>query len=308
MWKMRAWSKTTRSHVTQVSIIDWSTPYSFAWVHQVDDLGHYGYELDWRRNRCRELGTTLNGAADYREFPLTRVKSVVTSNAADFTMSGHLQRRLPRRSRRIAAAHGYATWAGRSLAPSNESAAFEVFTISQTVAALTTTGGLRLVPEFDFACAPQIYLLIIPGGFGTRRLLENAQVLQWIQTVALQAKQVASVCIGALLLAKAGLLTGHRATTHWASLDLLASFDPTITVDRDQRFVNDGIITAAWVAAGIDMAFAIVESMCGPSVANETAHYIEYQRNAWTPMVRCHPLRCDFLRYLSSLRNSTPVP
>ena len=163
---------------------------------------------------------------------------------------------------------------------STESAPFEVFTVGQTAATITTTGGLRLVPDFDSASAPKIDLLIIPGGFGARRLLENAQVLQWIQIVAQQAKQVASVCTGALLLAKAGLLSGHRATTHWASLDLLASLDPTITVDGQQRFVNDGIITSAGVAAGIDMAFAIVESICGASVANETARYIEYRRSA----------------------------
>jgi transcriptional regulator GlxA family with amidase domain len=152
--------------------------------------------------------------------------------------------------------------------------------VAQAAATITTTGGLRLLPDFDFASAPTIDLLIIPGGFGTRRLLDNAEVLQWLQTVAQQAKQVASVCTGALLLAKAGLLSGHRATTHWASLDLLASLDPTITVDGQQRFVSDGIITSAGVAAGIDMAFAIVESICGPSVANETARYIEYRRSA----------------------------
>src|SRR5262245_14057774 len=163
---------------------------------------------------------------------------------------------------------------------SNESAPFEVFTVAQATATITTTGGLRLIPDFDFASAPKIDLLIIPGGFGTRRLLENPKVLQWLQTVSQQAKQTASVCTGALLLAKAGLLSGHRATTHWASVDLLASLDPTITVDGQQRFVNDGIITSAGVAAGIDMAFAIVESICGPSVANETARYIEYRRSA----------------------------
>jgi len=84
------------------------------------------------------------------------------------------------------------------------------------------------------------------------------------------------VCTGALLLAKIGLLKGRRATTHWAGLDLLASLDPTIQVQRNARVVADGIVTSAGVSAGIDMAFSVVERLCGRGVADETAHYIEY--------------------------------
>jgi transcriptional regulator GlxA family with amidase domain len=87
---------------------------------------------------------------------------------------------------------------------------------------------------------------------------------------------VTSVCTGALLLAKIGLLKGRRATTHWAGLDFLASLDPTIQVQRDARVVADGIVTSAGVSAGIDMAFSVVERLCGRAVADETAHYIEY--------------------------------
>ena len=75
-----------------------------------------------------------------------------------------------------------------------------------------------------------------------------------------------SVCTGALLLAKAGLLKGRRATTHWAGLDLLASLDPTIQVERDTRVVSDGVVTSAGVSAGMDMAFSVVENICGRAV------------------------------------------
>ncbi len=85
---------------------------------------------------------------------------------------------------------------------------------------------------------------------------------------------------GALLLAKTGLLAGRRATTHWAALDLLASLDPSIQVDRAARVVADGVISSAGVSAGIDMAFDVVERLCGREVADETAHYIEYPRIA----------------------------
>ena len=87
-----------------------------------------------------------------------------------------------------------------------------------------------------------------------------------------------SVCTGALLLAKTGLLRGKRATTHWAALDLLAEVDRSIDVQRERRFVADGVITSAGVAAGIDMSFFVVEQLCGKDVADETARYIEYPR------------------------------
>jgi transcriptional regulator GlxA family with amidase domain len=119
---------------------------------------------------------------------------------------------------------------------------------------------------------------VIPGGFGTRALIENEPVLDWIRRRAAAARHVTSVCTGALLLARAGLLSGRRATTHWGALDLLARLDPTVTVEREARVVADGIVSSAGVAAGIDMAFSMVEKICGRAVADETARYIEYPR------------------------------
>jgi transcriptional regulator GlxA family with amidase domain len=120
---------------------------------------------------------------------------------------------------------------------------------------------------------------VVPGGFGTRPLLESEEVLAWIAKTAASAQRVTSVCTGALLLARAGLLSGKRATTHWGAYDALAEVDDTIEVDRGARFVEDGVITSAGVAAGIDMAFAVVESLFGQEVADETARYIEYPRS-----------------------------
>ncbi len=163
---------------------------------------------------------------------------------------------------------------------SEDSAPFRVFTVAENAQPIVATGGLRVLPDYTFATAPPIDLLVIPGGFGTRRLLEDAVTLDWIRAVAARAKHVTSVCTGALLLAKTGLLAGRRATTHWGACDLLASLDPTLTVERDQRVVVDGIITSAGVAAGIDMALTVVELLCGVDVAEETAHYIEFPRGA----------------------------
>jgi transcriptional regulator GlxA family with amidase domain len=158
----------------------------------------------------------------------------------------------------------------------DESAPFEVFTVSPRPGLVTAVGGLRVVPDFDFSNAPAIDVLVVPGGFGTRPLLEDADVLAWVRRTAVAAERVTSVCTGALVLAKAGLLSGKRATTHWSSLDRLAGLDPTITVDGGQRVVQDEVITSAGVSAGIDMAFAVVARYCGREVAEETARYIEY--------------------------------
>lgn len=161
---------------------------------------------------------------------------------------------------------------------SDDSAPFRVLTVAKTREPVTATGGLVVVPEFGFADAPRIDLLVVPGGFGTRPLLQDEETLEWIRSTAAAAQRVTSVCTGALLLGKLGLLDGKRATTHWAALDLLESVAPAAKVDREQRVIDDGIVTSAGVASGIDMAFYIVESLCGQAVADETARYIEYRR------------------------------
>lgn len=163
---------------------------------------------------------------------------------------------------------------------SEASAPFRVFTVARHLGPISTTGGLRVLPDRDFSSTPAVDLLVVPGGFGTRALLDEPAVLDWIRRTAASARQVASVCTGALLLARAGLLSHRRATTHWGALDLLATLDPTITVERALRVVEDGIVTSAGVAAGIDMALRLVETMYGQEVADETARYIEYPRLA----------------------------
>lgn len=159
---------------------------------------------------------------------------------------------------------------------SDDSAPFNVFTVARGDTAISATGGLRVLPDYTFDTAPAIDLLVVPGGFGTRPLLDDADMLDWIRATAGKARRVASVCTGSLLLARCGLLKGRRATTHWGALDLLAKIDPSVTVEPDPRVVDDGIVTSAGVAAGIDMAFAVVESLHGAAVAQETARYIDF--------------------------------
>ena len=168
------------------------------------------------------------------------------------------------------------TVAGAESRRTDDSAPFDTFTVARTRDQVTAIGGLKVVPHYSWADAPAIDILVVPGGFGTRALLHDEATLTWIRDTAARARQVTSVCTGALLLAKLGLLQKKRATTHWAGLELLATIDPTIQVQRERRVVHDGVFTSAGVSAGIDMAFAVVEQTCGREVALETAHYIEY--------------------------------
>jgi len=159
---------------------------------------------------------------------------------------------------------------------SEESAPFHVFTVARTKAPIRTTGDLQVIPSWSFRDAPRIAILVVPGGFGTRPLLTDEETLAWIRGQAGFCELLTSVCTGALVLAKAGLLQGRRATTHWGACDLLESMNAGVTVLRDQRVVFDKIFTSAGVSAGIEMAFAVVEHLCGREVAEETARYIEY--------------------------------
>jgi transcriptional regulator GlxA family with amidase domain len=159
-----------------------------------------------------------------------------------------------------------------------EHALFDVFTVGRRREPVTATGGLVLLPSHSFADAPHVDLLLVPGGFGTRPLLQDAEVVDWIRRTAANARLTASVCTGALLLARAGLLDGRRATTHWGSFGLLATLGKDITVDREARFVDDGVLTSAGVASGMDLALHVVETLYGREVADETARYIEYRR------------------------------
>jgi transcriptional regulator GlxA family with amidase domain len=162
---------------------------------------------------------------------------------------------------------------------SEEEAPFNVFTVAKTYDPVTASGGLTIMPRCTFIDAPPIDLLLVPGGFGTRPLLNDEETLSWVRKVASSARLTTSVCTGSLLLAKAGLLEGRRATTHWSALDRLASLDSAVAVEREARYVDDGVITSAGVAAGMDMAFYVVERLCGREIADETAHYIDYPRH-----------------------------
>ena len=117
--------------------------------------------------------------------------------------------------------------------------------------------------------------LIVAGGTGTRAAEEDAPLVEWLREAAKRSRRITSVCTGAFLLAKAGLLDGRRATTHWASCADLAERYPAVTVEPDPIFVRDGnVATSAGVTAGMDLALALVEEDLGRDVALEAARWL----------------------------------
>jgi transcriptional regulator GlxA family with amidase domain len=138
------------------------------------------------------------------------------------------------------------------------------------------TSTVTLVPDSSFsACREPIDTLIVAGGTGTRRAEEDEHLIEWLRGAAKRSRRVASVCTGAFVLARAGLLDGRRATTHWASCADLAARYPAVTVAPDPIFVRDGnIATSAGVTAGMDLALALVEEDLGREVALEAARWL----------------------------------
>lgn len=134
--------------------------------------------------------------------------------------------------------------------------------------------GLRLQADALLADAPQLDVLVVPGGAGQEALMDDEAVLGWLRTQAAGARCVLSVCTGALLLGAAGLLVGRRATTHWASSHLL----PLLGAEPvEQRVVvDDRFVFAAGVTAGIDGALQAVARLRGPEAAQAIQLWIQY--------------------------------
>ena len=160
-------------------------------------------------------------------------------------------------------------------------AGFDVFTLAEGPGTVRAVNGLKVVPDHTLESAPAPDVLVVPGGAGTRALLRRPALLEWIRTRARRAEITLSVCTGALVLARAGLLDGLRVTTHHEVLDLLRELAPAATVDPSRRFHDNGaILTAAGISAGIDCSLHVVGRLLGPAAAEATMRYMEYGRFA----------------------------
>lgn len=152
-----------------------------------------------------------------------------------------------------------------------------ISTLSSDGAPIVAAKGLTLSVTHSMEDMPPLDVLIHPGGQGTRPLMRNPEHLAWVQEQAATVPLMTSVCTGALVYAAAGLIAGRPATTHWESLDLLHEIDPTIDVNPDARYVDDGnVITSAGVSAGIDMALHLVARLADVDRAREVRRAIQY--------------------------------
>ncbi|RJQ80209.1 MAG: DJ-1/PfpI family protein [Desulfobacteraceae bacterium] len=158
-----------------------------------------------------------------------------------------------------------------------EPSPFEVFLVAETLSNVTTTGGMKVIPHFSFENCPKLDILVVPGGWGTRKELKNPLMLEWLRSKAAEVETMTSVCTGAMLLGHAGLIDGLHATTHWKSLDWMRDSFPAVTVEYEQHVVEDGrVFTSAGISAGIDMALKVVARYLGEDIAKATAMHMEY--------------------------------
>jgi len=149
---------------------------------------------------------------------------------------------------------------------------FHIF--GKTTEPVRDARGLVLTPEKGFDEVPDLDVLIVPGGSGVNALMEDAETLEALRGLAAKVTCLFSVCTGALVLGAAGLLKGRRATTHWASHDLLPKFG---AIGVDERVVVDGnLVTAAGVTSGIDAALMVLSILRGNEAAEAIQLYLEY--------------------------------
>ena len=158
-----------------------------------------------------------------------------------------------------------------------EPSPYEVVLVAERKETVIATGGLKVVPDHSLDDCPPLDVLVVPGGWGTRREMTNDRLITWVAERGCQVTTLTSVCTGSLLLGKAGLLDGKRATTHWRVLEEIRGWFPAVNVIDDQHVVEEGnVITSAGISAGIDMALRVVARHHGDAVARTTARYMEY--------------------------------
>lgn len=162
---------------------------------------------------------------------------------------------------------------------------FHVFTVAERKE-VVARNQLTIVANYTLNDMPAPDIILVPGGggykadgspFGTRKEMDNPVVINWVKHWHQHTQLTLSVCTGSLILAKAGLLDGLKATTHWKAFDAMRAVAPTTELIERVRWVDNGkIVLSAGVSAGIDMSFHIISRLLGKAEADETAHYMQY--------------------------------
>ena len=153
---------------------------------------------------------------------------------------------------------------------------FELYTVAATARPVRATGGLQIIPDHTVDSAPDPDVIVIPA------LKSSGPLLDWIAAAAPASAVTMSVCTGAFQLARTGLLDGLPATTHHDFYDRFAREFPTVRLERNMRFVDNGrLASAGGLTSGIDLALRVVERYFGANVAQRTADYMEYTGEGW---------------------------
>ncbi len=154
---------------------------------------------------------------------------------------------------------------------------FHLYTVAASAKTIHASGDMQIVPDFTFANAPRPKVIVVPA-----QTDDSPVVLDWIRKASQTADVTMSVCTGAFLLAKTGLLDGKSATTHHNSYKIFERQYPKITLKRGARFVEAGnLASAGGLTSGMDLAMRVVERYFGREVAEQNAYYMEYQGDGW---------------------------
>jgi len=161
--------------------------------------------------------------------------------------------------------------------PGRQDAPFRLYTVAETTAPIRAGGGMQIIPDYTLAKAPAPKVIVIPA-----QSEPSAAMLEWIRKSTKNTDVTMSVCTGAFVLAKTGLLSGKAATTFHAAFGSFAIQFPDINLKRGARFVEDGnLATAGGLSSGIDLALRVVERYYGREIAQKTAYNMEYQGQGW---------------------------
>jgi putative intracellular protease/amidase/YHS domain-containing protein len=161
--------------------------------------------------------------------------------------------------------------------PGRQDGPFRLYTVSDTTSPIHAGGGMQIIPDYTFANAPAPKVVVIPA-----QSKPSEAMLKWIRESTKNTDVTMSVCTGAFVLAKTGLLSGKSATTFHAAFNSFAMEFPDIKLKRGARFVEDGnLASAGGLSSGIDLALRVVERYYGREVAQKTAYNMEYQGQGW---------------------------
>lgn len=170
----------------------------------------------------------------------------------------------------------------------------DLVTVAEQAGPVASAQRVRAVADHGFADAPPLDLLLIPGGIGSRTEVDNPALIDFLGARAPRTELTMTVCTGTALLARTGLLDGHRATTNKAVFQWVAEQGPKVEWVRAARWVEDGAyFTSSGVSAGMDMSLAVIAKLLGPEMADALALGAEYEWHrdaAWDPFAKAHGL------------------